>query len=212
MDTKLKSKHRLGIFLTWLLIIGAAAGMVSAYPYIWQRAVYWKEQRREIEMEFALQNMAENLAVQAQFAGYAMWMEEIQEEQGRKLLPSQVFVPELETLLENKIIVQVGSEDADSAEVVWEDGSFYTDTGLLEEIRRYIDERGDSWKDALGTMGGIQNTRVLDEGGGVISGERPSLDEENQVRVRIFFDQMGRCKYAGAEGNRGRSEFSLKYC
>lgn len=201
MDTKLKSKHRLGIFLTWLLIIGAAAGMVSAYPYIWQRAVYWKEQRREIEMEFALQNMAENLAVQAQFAGYAMWMEEIQEEQGRKLLPSQVFVPELETLLENKIIVQVGSEDADSAEVVWEDGSFYTDTGLLEEIRRYIDERGDSWKDALGTMGGIQNTRVLDESGGVISGERPSLDEENQVRVRIFFDQMGRCKYAGAEGN-----------
>ena len=53
MDTKLKSKHRLGIFLTWLLIIGAAAGMVSAYPYIWQRAVYWKEQRRDIEMEFA---------------------------------------------------------------------------------------------------------------------------------------------------------------
>lgn len=201
MDTKLKSKHRLGIFITWLLIIGAAAGMVSVYPYIWQRAVYWKEQRQEIEMELARQNRAENLAVQAQFAGYAMWLEEIQEQQGRKLLPSQVFVPELETLLENKITAQVGSEGAYSAEVAWEEGSFYTDTGLLEEIRRYIDERGDSWKEALGTMGGIQNTRVLDENGGVILGERPSLDEENQVCVRIFFDQMGRCKYAGAEGN-----------
>lgn len=201
MDTKLKNKHRLGIFITWLLIIGAAAGMVSAYPYIWQRAAYWKEQRQESEMEYTRQNMVENLAVQAQFAGYAMWLEEAQEQQGRKLRPSQVFVPELEDLLENTIIVQIRDESSDSQEAVCEEGSFYMDTGLLEEIRGYIDARGDSWKEALGTMGGVQNTRVSDENGRVISGENPPLNEENQVRIRIFFDQMGRCTYDGAEGN-----------
>ena len=46
MDTRLKNKHRLGIFLAWLLVIAAAAGMVSSYPYIWERAASWKTSER----------------------------------------------------------------------------------------------------------------------------------------------------------------------
>ena len=92
MDTRLKNKHRLGIFLAWLLVIAAAAGMVSSYPYIWERAASWKIQRETYETEAMNQSRVENLAVLTQNGGYAMWMEEVQNNSGKKLRPSQVFV------------------------------------------------------------------------------------------------------------------------
>ena len=99
MDIKLKNKHRLGIFLTWLLIIAAGAGMVCSYPYIQRMAREWETNNKKIVTEMGDQSRSSNLAAELTAASYAMWEYEIEEASVKKLRPSQVFVPELEEML-----------------------------------------------------------------------------------------------------------------
>ena len=203
MDTRLKNKHRLGIFLTWLLVIAAAAGMVGTYPYIWERAENWKARYQVYETDSLNHNRVNNLAALVRGGGYGMWMEEAQSNSGKKLQPSQIFVPELEPLLESQKTAELAMENGGSVsegdEISWEENQ--ADTGYLEEIRGYVDEKGSSWNDALQTLGGAENVRVTDEKGRVISERTNEFDKENQVSVKISFDNMGRCSYTGASGS-----------
>ena len=204
MDTKLKNKHRLGIFLTWLLVIAAATGMVGAYPYIWEQAENWKARYLTYEIDSLNNERVNNVAALAQNGAYGMWMEEAQNHSGKKLQPSQVFVPELEGLLESRTKAESAAEHTASAseneEVDWE--VYEPDVAYLEEVRRYVDEMGTGWNDALQTLKGPDNVRVLDDNGQVLSKGAPDIDYENDVVVKITFDNMGRCSYAGAAGNK----------
>ena len=125
MDTKLKNKHRLGIFLTWLLVIAAATGMVGAYPYIWEQAENWKARYLSYEIDSLNNERVNNVAAMVQNGAYGMWMEEVQNHSGKKLQPSQVFVPELEGLLESRTKAESAAENTASAseneEADWED-------------------------------------------------------------------------------------------
>ena len=204
MDTKLKNKHRLGIFLTWLLVIAAATGMVGAYPYIWEQAENWKARYLSYEIDSLNNERVNNVAAMVQNGAYGMWMEEAQNHSGKKLQPSQVFVPELEGLLESRTKAESAAEHTASAseneEVDWE--VYEPDVAYLEEVRRYVDEMGTGWNDALQTLKGPDNVRVLDDNGQVLSKGAPDIDYENDVVVKITFDNMGRCSYAGAAGNK----------
>ena len=201
MDTRLKNKHRLGIFLAWLLVIAAAAGMVSSYPYIWERAASWKIQRETYETEAMNQSRVENLAVLTQNGGYAMWMEEVQNNSGKKLRPSQVFVPELEGLLEKGRQNEAAYLDADSAETEDMQEGNVPGTEYLEEVRRCVDEIGADWNDALQTLGGADNVRTTDEAGKVLSKGNSSSGTEDSVWIKVKFDNMGRASFDGARGN-----------
>ncbi|MGI5947180.1 MAG: sensor histidine kinase [Lachnospiraceae bacterium] len=204
MDTKLKNKHRLGVFLTWLLVIAAAAGMVGAYPYIWERAENWKARYLTYEIDSLNRSRVDNVAALVQNGAYGMWMEEVQNHSGKKLQPSQVFVPELEGLLENRTEAESAAENMASAseneEAGWEE--YEPDSAYLEEVRRYIDEMGAGWDAALQTLKGPDNVRVIDKNGQVLSKGTPDIDYENDAVVKITFDNMGRCSYAGAAGNK----------
>lgn len=203
MDTRLKNRHRLGIFLTWLLVIAAAAGMVGTYPYIWERAENWKARYQVYETDSLNRERVDNLATLVWGGGYGMWMEEAQRSSGKKLQPSQVFVPELEPLLESRkateIAIENGVSVSEGDEVSWGENQAHKE--YLEEIRRYIDEKGSSWNDALQTLGGAENVRATDENGRVISEGIKEFDKENQVSVKISFDSMGRCSYTGSSGS-----------
>ena len=204
MDTKLKNKHRLGIFLTWLLVIAAATGMVGAYPYIWEQAENWKARYLTYEIDSLNNERVNNVAAMVQNGAYGMWMEEVQNHSGKKLQPSQVFVPELEGLLESRTKAESAAENTASAseneEADWE--VYEPDTAYLEEVRRYVDEMGAEWNGALQTLKGPDNVRVLDENGQVLSKGASDIDYENDAVVKITFDNMGRCSYAGAAGNK----------
>ena len=204
MDTKLKNKHRLGVFLTWLLVIAAAAGMVGAYPYIWERAENWKTRYLTYEIDSLNNERVNNVAALVQNGAYGMWMEEVQNHSGKKLQPSQIFVPELEGLLESRTEDESAAENTASAseneEAGWEE--YEPDAAYLEEVRRYVDEMGAGWNAALQTLKGPDNVRVTDKNGQVLSKGAPDIDYENDAVVKITFDNMGRCSYAGAAGNK----------
>ncbi len=225
MDIKLKNKHRLGIFLTWLLIIAAGAGMVCSYPYIQRMAREWETNNKKIVTEMGDQSRSSNLAAELTAASYAMWEYEIEEASVKKLRPSQVFVPELEEMLAKldgetaETRPEAAGEEGMSEETAEEDtvyayegdpygedyDSFYQKEFLLE-VRSYIDGQASAWDSALEEIGGPEAVRVLDGTGNVLlSGNRGSygsdLDENRQVMAAISFDDKGRSSLTEVQGD-----------
>lgn len=226
MDIKLKNRHRLGIFLAWLLIIAAAAGMVCSYPYIQRMARAWETDHENMVTEMEEQSRAANLAAQLTAASYSMWQYEIEEASVKKLRPSQIFVPELEGLLagiEDSAAASeplAAGEAASTSESTQEDVYAYEgdpygeydplyQRDFLLQVRSYIDDRASAWDSALEEVGGASSVRVLDGTGRKILGGNKDefygsdsgLDEEHQVMVAISFDDRGRTSLADVQGD-----------
>ena len=86
---------------------------------------------RVYETDSLNHNRVNNLADLVRGGGYGMWMEEAQSNSGKKLQPSQIFVPELEPLLESQTTAELAMENGGSVsegdEISWEENQ--ADTG-----------------------------------------------------------------------------------
>ncbi len=215
MDINLKNKHRLGVFLSWLLVVAAAAGMVCAYPYIKERAYSYQGEYGEAAALMEEQNRMANLGTQLTAASYSMWEKEEEAKSQEKLMPSQVFVPELERLL--------GEQAADVSDIMysdesgmavavtenWSSGEYdFENREFLLSVRSNIDERAKNWDDALEVLGGTEQVRVTDEkgqeiqiGGETLFSGSSQENEEDRIRVSIVFDSKGRSSLGDAEGD-----------
>ena len=98
MDTKSKSRHSLGIIIIMIVVLLTSAATVGLYPYLVERAFEYKERYEAQRKDNYINNVSNDLALQMMNSCYQAWREQVQEEEGRLLTPSQVFLPELEKM------------------------------------------------------------------------------------------------------------------
>ncbi|MGN0373216.1 MAG: sensor histidine kinase [Enterocloster sp.] len=108
MDTKLKNNHKWGILLILAAVLAVSAATIALYPYMQKKALEYYERRNaraaEEEKDFG------NTAVQIMNFSYEIWRQERQEQEGRILTGSQVFLPELERKLQEALDTEYREE------------------------------------------------------------------------------------------------------
>lgn len=126
MDTKSKSRHSLGIIIIMIVVLLTSAATVGLYPYLVERAFEYKERYEAQRKDNYINNVSNDLALQMMNSCYQAWREQVQEEEGRLLTPSQVFLPELEGKLREAQKEQDILQDAngDEAAVVERDSQY----------------------------------------------------------------------------------------
>ena len=126
MDIKSKNRHSLGIVIILLAVALAGAAMVALYPYLENRA--WATKAENDARREQNHLVEEDVALQVMNTSYQAWREQLQEEEGRMLTPSQVFLPDLEEKLKE------AREEAQA-----EQNRTVTDDGFSEEPAVYSD-------------------------------------------------------------------------
>lgn len=119
MDTKSKSRHSLGIIIIMIAVLLTSAATVGLYPYLVERAFEYKERYEAQRKDNYINNVSNDLALQMMNSCYQAWREQVQEEEGRLLTPSQVFLPELEGKLREAQKEQDILQDANGDEAAW---------------------------------------------------------------------------------------------
>ena len=122
MDTKSKSRHSLGIIIIMIVVLLTSAATVGLYPYLVERAFEYKERYEAQRKDNYINNVSNDLALQMMNSCYQAWREQVQEEEGRLLTPSQVFLPELEGKLREAQKEQDILQDANGDEAAVVEG------------------------------------------------------------------------------------------
>lgn len=195
MDTKLKNRHKLGALIIFLVVTIAGIIALSLYPYMEQKA----RANREEEFQYYQDRAVENFAPQMMSSVYSIWMEQEQKEAGYLMMPSQIFLPDLQNRMEeasereNRTYRFAENE----AEEAWNSESSVSNTALVEHssgyyenIQGYMDDRGEFWKADYSQISEQLGYQMIDEKGSIVS-ERKQNDEADQVYTEITFDALG---------------------
>ncbi len=206
MDIKSKNRHSLGIVIILLAVALASSAMVALYPYLEDRAWIskkqndtWREQNNLVEEDVALQVMN---------ASYQAWREQLQEEEGRMLTPSQVFLPELEEKLkeareetygaQNEIVTDDGSDQSIASEVAYSDLSY--DLGYYQSIKEAADSAGQDWKQMAQQYSGRLKYQMKSTDGAVLRSNVTDPQQyfgslaDDEVMFTVNFGQSGAMK------------------
>lgn len=180
MDTKSKSRHSLGIILILVVVLLASAATVGLYPYLVERANEYKWRYEEQRKENYAHNVADDLARQVMNSCYQAWREQVQEEEGRFLTPSQVFLPELENKLrEAQKDQSVTFQDAAGNDMaIAMEGSSEYDASFYESLKETMDSAGDDWRGYSQVYTGRLKYRMLDDNGNLLRSNVSDPDRE----------------------------------
>ncbi|MFR5601216.1 MAG: sensor histidine kinase [Lachnospiraceae bacterium] len=165
MDTKLKNKHRAGTLVILSVIILASAAMIGLYPYIERQASgYLDTSSRE---ESRLIQNAQNMAPQLMNVCYSLWQEQVQEENGRLMTPSEVFLPGYRGGSSSSLVIssQEVTEIDDSGNIAYE---IYTDGVPSNEVYDYVNEMGENWKTNLQELRPYLSYEMKDQNGQIL--------------------------------------------
>ena len=180
MDTKLKNRHKLGIFLVWLVIIGSAVLMLCFYPGI----VKDKNRQKNSSGTMYWRDQVENTCSQMIHWPYVLWMNEMEEKAGKALTPSQVFAPELLEWMNSD------KEEADTivSDMQMEGTESVDETGNISDNIEETIEEGieESVEAAEGSVSNLEDIEVTEE---QITQNR---DEERFRYVREDLDSLVR--------------------
>ena len=178
MDTKSKSRHSLGVIIIMFVVLLASAATVGLYPYLVERAFEYKERYETQRREDYADNVSNDLALQMMNSCYQAWREQMQEEEGRLLTPSQVFLPELEGKLREAQKEQDTLQDSsgDEATVVERDSQY--DAGFYASLMETMDSAGDEWRGYSQIYTGRLKYRMMDENGNLLRSNVSNPDLE----------------------------------
>ena len=180
MDTKLKNRHSLGIFLIIITIILAAASMIGMYPVIERNAENYSQKvgrsgsyERENAREFSTEIMN---------SCYALWQEYAQEQAGYILTPAQVFLPD------------ITKEIANGNDTIVEDTGMDPEGDYYRALQEGINERGSAWKEHFRELRSQMSYRMTNEKGEKLMENTGALfDRQNGIiSVKASFDNVGR--------------------
>ena len=150
MDTRLKSSHRLGVWIIILAVVLASAATIGLYPYMKTRAESYQA-RRSSQMTEEPSN-AGNLATQVMNFSYEIWHQKKQEDEGKRLTYSQTFLPGLEQQLrrqeaaaESYAASDAAVEQADEADMIYDENIIY-DVSYYQSIQSVMDDTGKDWE------------------------------------------------------------------
>ena len=200
MDTKSKSRHSLGVIIIMFVVLLASAATVGLYPYLVERAFEYKERYETQRREDYADNVSNDLALQMMNSCYQAWREQMQEEEGRLLTPSQVFLPELEGKLREAQKEQDTLQDSsgDEATVVERDSQY--DAGFYASLMETMDSAGDEWRGYSQIYTGRLKYRMMDENGNLLRSNvsNPDLEfggtEGDEMLINIHFTSSGALK------------------
>ena len=127
-----------------IVVLLTSAATVGLYPYLVERAFEYKERYEAQRKDNYINNVSNDLALQMMNSCYQAWREQVQEEEGRLLTPSQVFLPELEGKLREAQKEQDILQDAngDEAAVVERDSQY--DAGFYASLMETMTARATS--------------------------------------------------------------------
>ncbi len=210
MDTKSKSKHSLGVAIIWIIVLAAAMGTVGLYPYIVGRAKEYKTIYQERRKQDNANNMAYNLATQVMNSSYQAWREQMQEEEGHLLTPSQVFLPELEGKLNEAKQEEYGTSvqqdtDGEPGEVSIDDSSLRYDTYFYESLKETMDSVGSDWQGFSQAYANRLKYQMLDESGKRLRSNVSDPDWEfsnltgDEILFTVHFTSSGALKVGQME-------------
>ncbi len=189
MDTKLKSRHSLGIILILAVVLLASAATVGLYPYLVERANEYKGRYEEQRKESYARSVAGDLALQVMNSSYQAWREQVQDEEGRFLTPSQVFLPGLESKLreaQQDQDVTVREADGDDVAAAEESYSQY-DAAFYENLKETMDSAGEEWQGYSQVYTGRLKYRMLDESGNLL---RSNVSDPEREFQNLQGDEM----------------------
>lgn len=200
MDTKSKSRHSLGIIIIMIVVLLTSAATVGLYPYLVERAFEYKERYEAQRKDNYINNVSNDLALQMMNSCYQAWREQVQEEEGRLLTPSQVFLPELEGKLREAQKEQDILQDAngDEAAVVERDSQY--DAGFYASLMETMDSAGDEWRGYSQIYTGRLKYRMMDENGNLLRSNVSNPDLEfggtkgDEMLINIHFTSSGALK------------------
>ena len=200
MDTKSKSRHSLGIIIIMIAVLLTSAATVGLYPYLVERAFEYKERYEAQRKDNYINNVSNDLALQMMNSCYQAWREQVQEEEGRLLTPSQVFLPELEGKLREAQKEQDILQDAngDEAAVVERDSQY--DAGFYASLMETMDSAGDEWRGYSQIYTGRLKYRMMDENGNLLRSNVSNPDLEfggtkgDEMLINIHFTSSGALK------------------
>lgn len=200
MDTKSKSRHSLGIIIIMIVVLLTSAATVGLYPYLVERAFEYKERYEAQRKDNYINNVSNDLALQMMNSCYQAWREQVQEEEGRLLTPSQVFLPELENKLREAQKEQDTLQDAngDEAAVVERDSQY--DAGFYASLMETMDSAGDEWRGYSQIYTGRLKYRMMDENGNLLRSNVSNPDLEfggtkgDEMLINIHFTSSGALK------------------
>lgn len=197
MDIKLKNRHKLGVGLIIAVIATAASSILALYPYMGKRVKSYGQE----SVQYYQNEAVSETGMQLMNGVYTLWMEQEQQRAGHLLTPSQVFLPELKTRIEEvrgrdsaaavNSMEDTGEDGEDQAyetddyEYGWQNSiSYYTN------IQQFMDSRGESWKNNYRKIADRLNYQLTDSQGTVLS-ENKRNDYDNIVYAEIAYDAAG---------------------
>lgn len=204
MDTKLKSRHRLGILLCVITLALASLVTVAGYPWMAGKAQAY---RQIVNQSIEESDQAESeIAVQIMNSIYQAWREKSQKEEGHFMTPSQVFLPGVEERIKELrgSRPEGGAGEAAENGETWEYGlDFY------EELQNTMDSVGQEWQEYAGAYSQKLPYVMLDQEGNLLGGSTGGEDpaawavkelQGQQARVRLRFDASGGMEIISLEG------------
>lgn len=223
MDTKLKSSHKLGIWIIILAVLAASAATIGLYPYMQARSATYSSQRNarisERGSDFS------NLATQVMNFSYEIWHQQKQEEAGSVLTYSETFLPGLDKKIKQLMEREYGITDSYGT---GEDYDVAEDGEAADEVSQVVvsDYMGDGFDlDYYLNMQGVMNNvgndwesyyqryssslfyAVIDENGAFTRSNvnRPeqffqSPLQENEIKFVVEFSSAGSLKTADFDG------------
>ena len=190
LDIKLKNRHSLGIILILLVIAGAAGAVLGLYPYMAKKAGVYGQQ----QVLWQEQDAAGDVAVQLMNSTYSIWMEAQQQEAGHLLTPTQVFLPELRTKMEEaqkgEGSIGIMSSDPDNGEYVFEAYTSDYSSEYYRGIQIFMDARGQEWKSHFRNMSSQLDYEMTDWDGRALAGRKDNA-AGNLVYAELRFDSTG---------------------
>lgn len=211
MDTRLKNRHRISLFLATVVVLAASAAMVCLYPFFKNESAIYEEP------VYQEQTFLRYLV----YGNYVLGMEQAQYQQGDILSPFQFFFPQAAEELKNQPVNQTVSEENITFEgSVSEEISQEYDTDgakgrldYIKELRQNCIREFDSWNRYFGVIRNSLDYQILDANGMVISdhsGGRSIQDSKDYVfKAVLYYDDLGRMKVISANGENTARLFTM---
>ena len=190
MDTRLKNRHRLGISVSLLVVLIASVAMVGMYPYMISRTRQYLSQTLMSTDDVYSNTKISEFAVQVMNSVYEAWREQKQEETQRPLMPSEVFLPDLEGK-------RATEENADDDDV-----SYYYDS-----LKETMDGIGNEWEKFAREYAGSLKYKMTDASGKILRFNVNDPGKEfaqtlgtDEILLEIAFNSAGALKLGKMTG------------
>lgn len=204
MDIKLKNRHRISIFLAFIIVLTAASVMVGLYPF------FENESNRYEEPVYEDETFLRHLV----FGNYVLDMEAAQYEQGNIISPFQYFFPQAAEELKNSTDSQVsiseewdaGTVEGAAVDAAEEDILSEQEARIqyLRELRQSCIREYENWSRYFGSMRNSLDYQILNEEGKVLSdhggGRYIPESGEYAFKAVLHYDDMGRMDVAEVNG------------